>query len=228
MSEAIDLCKKLVRFQIDNNQNHQILEFLQAYLEGCGFQAEIVTFADKAGRKVDNLLAKIGTGHPHLLFGGHVDVVPAGDLSLWEYPPYEAADDGEYLYGRGVSDMKGGIACFVAAVKDFLAENKLRGAITLMISGDEEESIVDGTERLLEYAAARGEQYDFALVGEPSNPKELGEAIKIGRRGDVFFKIISKGTAGHTAYPQLADNPISHLVKFLADLTAEPLDQGKA
>ena len=144
MSEAIDLCKKLVRFQIDNNQNHQILEFLQAYLEGCGFQAEIVTFADKAGRKVDNLLAKIGTGHPHLLFGGHVDVVPAGDLSLWEYPPYEAADDGEYLYGRGVSDMKGGIACFVAAVKDFLAENKLRGAITLMISGDEDFTLTRG------------------------------------------------------------------------------------
>ena len=250
MSEAIDLCKKLVRFQTDNNHladdlgvlkagmklealgsSNNVspaLEFLQAYLEGCGFQAEIVTFADKAGRKVDNLLAKIGTGHPHLLFGGHIDVVPAGDLSLWKYPPYEAADDGEYLYGRGVSDMKGGIACFAAAVKDFLAENKLRGAITLMISGDEEESVVDGTERLLEYAAARGEQYDFALVGEPSNPKELGEAIKIGRRGDVFFKIISKGTAGHTAYPQLADNPISHLVKFLADLTAEPLDQGNA
>ena len=226
MSEAIDLCRELIRFQTDNNQNRQILEFLRDYLEDCGFHAEIVAFADKDGRTVDNLLARIGSGSPHLLFGGHVDVVPAGDSNLWKYPPFEAADDGEYLYGRGVSDMKGGIACFAAAVKEFLSGGSFNGSISLMISGDEEEGIVDGTERLLEYAAARGEKYDFALVGEPSNPQKLGEAIKIGRRGDIFFKIISKGTAGHTAYPQLADNPISHLVKFLGDLISEPLDNG--
>lgn len=228
MSDAISLCKKLVQFQSDNNNNREALLYLQAYLQELGFEAEIISFSAKDGKKVDNLWAKIGQGAPHLLFNGHIDVVPAGDLSLWNFPPYAGEDDGEYLYGRGISDMKGGIACFIAAVKEFLRQGSFKGAISLLISGDEEETIVDGTERLLEYTAAQGEKYDFAIVGEPSNPYKLGEALKIGRRGDVFFKIISKGVAGHTAYPQLAVNPVSNLVNFLHNLLAKPLDKGNA
>ena len=218
MTDVVSLCQSLVKAQD--------LSILNAKLTSLGFAVEVMTFANDKGEKVDNLYAKIGQGKPHLLFAGHNDVVPTGDKSLWVQPPFDAVIDNGILYGRGISDMKGGIGCFISAVEDYLKDNILKGTISLLISGDEEEPIVDGTNEGLKVLAKRGEVFDFCLVGEPSNPNIIGEEFKIGRRGDVVFSIESIGIQGHVAYPHLADNPIHNLVELLHKMQNDVLDNG--
>lgn len=225
MSEALELCRELVRFKTDENNVGPALEYLLSVLKKAGFSGKITDIDAPGGQKVDNLFATAGSGGRHLLFSGHMDVVPAGDFSGWKYPPFDAVVADGVLYGRGIADMKGGTACFAAAAKKYLASGGA-GRISLLISGDEEEPLVDGTDKMLERLSARGEKFDFCLVGEPSNPRRIGEEIKIGRRGDIVLKITSYGEAGHTAYPHLAVNPIHNLVTLLAELTRSPLDNG--
>lgn len=225
MSEALELCRELVRFKTDENNVGPALEYLLSVLKKAGFSGKITDIDAPGGQKVGNLFATAGSGGRHLLFSGHMDVVPAGDFSGWKYPPFDAVVVDGVLYGRGIADMKGGTACFAAAAKKYLASGGA-GRISLLISGDEEEPLVDGTDKMLERLSARGEKFDFCLVGEPSNPRRIGEEIKIGRRGDIVLKITSYGEAGHTAYPHLAVNPIHNLVTLLAELTRSPLDNG--
>ena len=225
MSEALELCRELVRFKTDENNVGPALEYLLSVLKKAGFSGKITDIDAPGGQKVGNLFATAGSGGRHLLFSGHMDVVPAGDFSGWKYPPFDAVVADGILYGRGIADMKGGTACFAAAAKKYLASGGA-GRISLLISGDEEEPLVDGTDKMLERLSARGEKFDFCLVGEPSNPRRIGEEIKIGRRGDIVLKITSYGEAGHTAYPHLAVNPIHNLVTLLAELTRSPLDNG--
>ena len=225
MSEALELCRELVRFKTDENNVGPALEYLLSVLKKAGFSGKITDIDAPGGQKVGNLFATAGSGGRHLLFSGHMDVVPAGDFSGWKYPPFDAVVADGILYGRGIADMKGGTACFAAAAKRYLASGGA-GRISLLISGDEEEPLVDGTDKMLERLSARGEKFDFCLVGEPSNPRRIGEEIKIGRRGDIVLKITSYGEAGHTAYPHLAVNPIHNLVTLLAELTRSPLDNG--
>ena len=225
MSEALELCRELVRFKTDENNVGPALEYLLSVLKKAGFSGKITDIDAHGGQKVGNLFATAGSGGRHLLFSGHMDVVPAGDFSGWKYPPFDAVVADGILYGRGIADMKGGTACFAAAAKKYLASGGA-GRISLLISGDEEEPLVDGTDKMLERLSARGEKFDFCLVGEPSNPRRIGEEIKIGRRGDIVLKITSYGEAGHTAYPHLAVNPIHNLVTLLAELTRSPLDNG--
>jgi succinyl-diaminopimelate desuccinylase len=205
------------------------LDVLQSTMEPLGFRIERPLFSDDNTPDIENLYAKRGANGPHLMFAGHTDVVPTGDASKWTHGPFSGAIENGVLYGRGAVDMKGAIACFIAALARIEAKDvKLPGSVSLLITGDEEGPAVNGTVKLLEWAKQKGEHWDAALVGEPTNPEALGDMIKIGRRGSVSGQIIVHGKQGHVAYPHLADNPARGIVALCAALMAEPLDQGSA
>lgn len=191
-------------------------------LRAMGFECHTLTFG-----KVKNLFARLGTGKPHLCFAGHTDVVPAGDESAWTHPPFSAAVANGKLYGRGASDMKGNIACFVAALSRFVEKNgSPPGSVSLLITGDEEAEAVDGTIRVLPWMKENNHLPDVTIVGEPSNPNALGDEIKIGRRGSLVGKLAVRGKQGHIAYPERADNPLPRLIALLAALDAHAFDAG--
>lgn len=225
MSEVIDLCRKLVRFKSYDGNTKEVIGFLKDYLEQCGFKARVLTY-ENDDKEVVNLCAEYGQGHPHLLFAGHIDVVSAGDEAEWQQPPFGAVIKEGFLYGRGVADMKGGAACFVEACKDFIKDNKFAGKITIIFSGDEEEPVVEGTRCILEQLHDEGEEFDFALVGEPSNPKMMGDEIKVGRRGDIVLHITSRGQSGHTAYASADSNAARNLINLLHAMQNDSLDAG--
>ena len=206
------------------------LSYLQSVLEPAGFRCHRLPFAAADTPDVDNLFARIGSGGPHLCFAGHTDVVPPGDAKSWTHPPFSAVIADGFVYGRGAVDMKGNIACFLAAAADFLADPERlgQGSISLLITGDEEGPAVNGTVKVLEWMAANGHRPDHCLVGEPSNPDQIGDAIKIGRRGSLNGRLVVRGTQGHAAYPQLANNPLRGLVRVCAALTGLKLDEGTA
>ena len=175
--------------------------------------------------QIDNLFARIGSGSPQICFAGHTDVVPVGAAN-WRADPFAGDVRDGVLYGRGACDMKGGIAAFVAAAAQQLADGPTRGSISLLITGDEEGPAVDGTVRVLEWMQANAQVPDFCIVGEPTCPVTLGDMVKIGRRGSLNAKITVHGTQGHVAYPQRADNPVHRLIRIADALTAAPLDAG--
>lgn len=202
---------------------------LARLLGGAGFACETVTFTEAGTPDVANLYARIGQGAPHLTFAGHVDVVPPGDPAAWRHDPFAGTIENGELYGRGAVDMKGGIAAFAAAALDFLAERHGgSGTISFLITGDEEGPAVNGTVKLLQWAHERGERFDACIVGEPTNPAAIGDAIKVGRRGSLSGTLTVTGRQGHVAYPHLADNPVRGLVRLADALMAEPLDAGNA
>lgn len=203
------------------------LEFLQSVLQPMGFAVERPVFTDSNTPDVENLHARLGEGGRHLMFAGHSDVVPPGDAGKWSHPPFSGEIADGMLYGRGAVDMKGGIACFIAAVARFRERHGApQGSISLMIAGDEEGPSVNGTDKLLAWAAARGERWDGAIVGEPSNPNAIGDAIKNGRRGSLSGRVTVNGVQGHSAYPELADNPVNGLLDLLDALLKTPFDHG--
>ncbi|MBC6440209.1 MAG: succinyl-diaminopimelate desuccinylase [Rhodospirillales bacterium] len=202
------------------------LDILQEALEGLGFTCHRLPFAEDGTEEVDNLYARRGTNGRNFCFAGHTDVVPPGNTDEWSVDPFEAAQLDGVLIGRGAVDMKGAIACFVAAAERFTATFDGENSISLLITGDEEGPAVNGTKKVLGWLTERGETLDACLVGEPTNPTVLGEMIKIGRRGSLNARITVNGTQGHSAYPHLADNPIDRLVTILHALTSRPLDNG--
>jgi succinyl-diaminopimelate desuccinylase len=206
------------------------LTLLEKILEPAGFTVHRVVFSEPGTDNIENLYARIGTAGPHLVFAGHTDVVPPGDEARWRHPPFAGEITDGVLFGRGAVDMKGAIACELAAVLDYLAVNggKPKGSISFLITGDEEGVAVNGTVKLLRWAAARGEKFDHCILGEPTNPKELGDMVKIGRRGSLNGTLIVTGAEGHVAYPALADNPVRRIVAIMAAVMAEPLDAGSA
>ena len=229
-ADPVALAQALVRCPSVTPAEGGALAFLASTLEGAGFTVHRVTFSEPGAADVENLYARIGTAKPHLMFAGHTDVVPPGDEDAWTHPPFSANIDKGVLYGRGATDMKGAIACFLAAALDYLdaAGAKPKGSLSFLITGDEEDIAVNGTVKLLKWAAARGEEFDHAIVGEPTNPTALGDVIKVGRRGSLTGNLVVTGKQGHVAYPQLADNPIIGLMRLINALTAEPLDAGSA
>ena len=204
------------------------LSFLETTLKGAGFTVHRMTFSEPGTADVENLYARIGTGAPHLMFAGHTDVVPPGDPKAWSHAPFSADIADGVLYGRGAVDMKGAIACKVAAALDHLAANagKPKGSISFLITGDEEGIAVNGSPKLLKWAAARGETFDHCVLGEPGNVDTLGDTIKLGRRGSQNGVLVVTGKMGHVAYPHRADNPVRGLIKLMGALMDEPLDQG--
>src|SRR5262249_48758771 len=204
------------------------LDYLQRVLADAGFTVHRVKFSDPGSADVENLYARIGTAAPHLMFAGHTDVVPPGQEAAWTHGPFAGDVADGRLYGRGAVDMKGAIACFLAAALDHLAANagKPKGSISFLITGDEEGDAVNGTIKLLRWAAERGERFDHGIVGEPSTPAARGDAVKIGRRGSLNGTLIVTGKQGHVAFPHLAENPIRGLVTLMSAIMAEPLDRG--
>ncbi len=206
------------------------LRYLEGVLKSAGFAVHRMTFSEPGTADIENLYARIGNATPHLVFAGHTDVVPPGEEKAWRHAPFAGEVADGLLYGRGAVDMKGGIACSVAAALDYLAAKggKPKGSISFLITGDEESIAVNGTVKLLAWAAARGEKFDHCILGEPSNVETLGDTIKIGRRGSLNGILVVNGRQGHVAYPQRADNPIRGLVSLMTALMAEPLDSGSA
>ena len=203
------------------------LALLQDLLEPLGFAVDRPVFSADNTPDVENLFARRGSNGPHLAFAGHTDVVPPGDRNAWQHPPFAARIKDGVLFGRGAVDMKGGIAAFVAAAAQHVTENgDQAGSLSLIITGDEEGPAVNGTAKLMQWCEARGERFDACIVGEPTNPEQLGDMIKIGRRGSLSGTITVSGRQGHVAYPHLADNPAPRLVRLLSALTDHQPDTG--
>ncbi len=227
--DALELARALIRCPSVTPLDAGALATLEDALRPLGFACRRLRFQAPDTAPVDNLYARIGTEAPNFCFAGHTDVVPPGDLGRWTVDPFAAEVRDGRLWGRGASDMKAAIACFVAAAAGFLARHDGRvpgGSISLLITGDEEGPAVNGTLPALRQLAEDGERLDACVVGEPTNPHVLGEMIKIGRRGSLNAVLSIDGVQGHSAYPHLADNPIPPLVRMLAAMDATPLDHG--
>src|ERR1700732_2852768 len=187
-ADPVAIARDLVRCRSVTPEDGGALGYLQDVLTKAGFTVHRMTFAEPGTAPIGNLYARIGSEKPNLVFAGHTDVVPPGDEAAWRHPPFAGDIAGDKLYGRGAVDMKGGIACFVAAATDYLAINgdmPKRGSISLLITGDEESVAVNGTVKLLQWAAERGEKFDHCILGEPSNVEVVGDTIKAGRRGSL-------------------------------------------
>jgi len=206
------------------------LATIETLLKGAGFTVQRVTFEETGAEPVENLYARIGTAAPHLMLTGHTDVVPAGDEAKWSHPPFASEIADGVLYGRGAVDMKGAIACKIAAALDYLGSDggRPKGSLSFLITGDEEGIAVNGTVKLLKWAAERGEKFDHAILGEPTNPEKLGDMMKIGRRGSQNGTLVVTGTQGHVAYPELADNPVRSIAALMVAINAAPIDAGTA
>lgn len=226
-SDPVANLEALVRCASVTPADDGALAALAGMLEPMGFRVEQVVAREEGTPDITNLYARLGREGPHLMFAGHTDVVPVGDEAAWTHPPFAAEIEDGVLYGRGAVDMKGGIACFVAAVARYLdTHGELPGSVSFVITGDEEGPSLNGTIKLLEWAAAKGEHWDACLVGEPTNPEKLGEMIKIGRRGSLSGRITVHGVQGHVAYPHLADNPVSGMLQLATALMNPPFDYG--
>lgn len=221
--DPVQLTADLVRCPTVTPAEGGALLLLQVILENAGFVCTRVDRGDTA-----NLFARWGVKGANKSFGfnGHTDVVPLGDAQAWTHDPFGAEIIDGFLYGRGATDMKSGVAAFVAAAVDFLRQTPPDGAVIIAITGDEEDKAVDGTPALLDYMAAQGERMTHCLVGEPTCPNVMGEMMKIGRRGSLTAYFTARGVQGHSAYPDRAKNPMSALVTLLARLDADPLDTG--
>ena len=230
MTDALSIARDLVRCPSVTPADAGALGVLESLLKTAGFAVHRVTFSEPGAADIDNLYARIGTTGPHIAFAGHTDVVPPGDETAWTLGAFSGEVKDGLLYGRGTVDMKGGIACSVAAVLDYLAANEGRpkGSISFLITGDEEDVAVNGTVKLMQWAAARGEKFDHCIVGEPSNVAEMGDTIKIGRRGSQSGTLYVDGVQGHVAYPHRASNPIPDIAALITALVGEPLDNGNA
>jgi len=230
--DPIALSQALIRCPSVTPADAGALGVLAGALEDIGFTCHRLRFSDENTPDVENMYARLGNGGPNFCFAGHTDVVPVGDAADWTRDPFSGDVTDGVLHGRGAADMKSAIACFTAAVAKLVERHGAPdswgtpGSISLLITGDEEGPAVNGTRKVLEWLAERGEQLDACIVGEPTNPEALGDMIKIGRRGSTTGDVVVHGTQGHTAYPHLADNPVHHLVRMLGTLTAAPLDEG--
>jgi succinyl-diaminopimelate desuccinylase len=226
--DPLELARQLIRCPSVTPSDAGALDVLQTVLEPRGFRCQRLTFASPGTEAIDNLYARFGEQSPNFCFAGHTDVVPVGDAAGWSVDPFAGVVKNCELIGRGAADMKGAIACFVAAADRLCRhfQGKLSGSISLLITGDEEGPAINGTAKVLDWLKARKETPDACLIGEPTNPSRLGQMVKIGRRGSLNGRLTVFGEQGHTAYPHLADNPIPKLARAVIALEDEPLDQG--
>ncbi len=226
---ALHLAQALIRCPSVTPEDRGALDVVADALRPSGFAVERPVFSEPGYPDTPNLYARVGRDGPCLVFAGHTDVVPEGE-GAWRHDPFAGTVADGMLYGRGAADMKGGIACMLAATLAFLARRgaDFGGSIAFLITGDEEGPAVNGTVKLLDWARRRGERFDHCVLGEPTNPGRLGEMIKIGRRGSLTGKLTVLGRQGHVAYPHKAENPIPGLLRLASALVAEPLDRGTA
>lgn len=230
VTDVVELTRTLVRCESVTPREAGALELLERTLKPLGFACERMDFTEAGTDDVANLYARIGTSGRHFCFAGHSDVVPVGDLSSWTIGPFAAELSGGYLFGRGAADMKGAIAAFTDACARFLGKRgrSFGGSISLLITGDEEGPAVNGTVKMLQKLAGRGETIDACLVGEPTSSKRFGDMMKIGRRGSMNVDMVVRGIQGHVGYPERLDNPIHRLSALIEALVREPIDKGSA
>jgi succinyl-diaminopimelate desuccinylase len=222
LTDPVALTRQLIACPSVTPATGAVFDAMEAMLVPLGFSVERFVEGSAPDGPVENLLAVRSTGDgPHFAFAGHLDVVPPG--GGWTGDPFVPELRGDLLYGRGAVDMKGSIACFVAALARL---PDMAGTISLLITGDEEGAAVHGTVALMERMAERGVRPDLCLVGEPTSVNRLGDMVKIGRRGSVNMWITVAGMQGHVAYPHLADNPVPRLVRILSAIDAVLLDEG--
>jgi len=225
--DEIKLSKELIRFPSITPIDAGAINFLSKKLKSLGFKCKILEFKSKKSSPVKNLYARLGAKQPNICYAGHTDVVPPGNYKDWTVNPFKPIIKNNYLIGRGANDMKSSIACFIAAVSKYLKNNpKVNGSISFLITGDEEGEAINGTKKVVEYLKKKREKINFCIVGEPTNPKKLGEMIKIGRRGSLSGNLEVAGTQGHVAYPHLSNNPINTLIAICNKLKKTKLDNG--
>ncbi len=217
----LKISQELIRCPSVTPRNEGALEIVSKYLEQLGFTCERHDFEG-----IVNLYAFLGEGSPHLCFAGHTDVVPLGEETLWTHDPFDGVVSDGKLWGRGAADMKCAVACFISAISQFLEINPMKGRLSLLITGDEEKDAVHGTQRVLPILAERGDVPDLCLIGEPTSLNQVGDTLKIGRRGSVVGTLTCYGAQGHIAYPQNTDNPIPRLLETLRELYEHAFDQG--
>ncbi len=222
MTDPADLTAELIRCKSVTPAEGGAITLLAARLEAAGFR---VGRPDRGA--ISNLWARWGDSGPVLGFNGHTDVVPPGDTAAWRHDPFNPVIERGVMFGRGAADMKSGVAAFVAAAIDFVAQTPPRtGSIVIAITGDEEDEGRDGTRAILDWMTAHGERMDHCIVGEPTCPTHMGETIKIGRRGSLTARLRAYGVQGHSAYPERARNPLPGLIRLLDRLNARTLDTG--
>ena len=223
----ITLAKELIKFPSITPVDAGIMKFLANKLTTIGFKCKILEFKEKNSKPVKNLYARLGKSQPNFMFAGHLDVVPPGNLNDWTVKPFNPTIKKNHLIGRGANDMKGAIASWVVAVNNFASNNKkIKGSISLLITGDEEGIAINGTKKVVDYLKKKKEKINFCLVGEPTNPNKLGEMIKIGRRGSINTELTIIGTQGHVAYPHRANNPSTIIIKILDEIKKIKFDKG--
>lgn len=221
-TDPVDLTRRLIQCPSVTPAEGGALELLEEILTGAGF---VCTRVDRG--EVSNLFARWGSKNARTLgFNGHTDVVPLGDEAAWTMPPFGAEVKDGFMYGRGATDMKSGVAAWVAAAVDFVQDAPEDASLVITITGDEEGDAVDGTTAILDWMAGNGEAMTACVVGEPTCPDTMGEMMKIGRRGSMTAFITARGVQGHSAYPHRARNPVPALARLMADLDAHVLDEG--
>jgi succinyl-diaminopimelate desuccinylase len=222
MSQSLELTRNLIARRSVTPADEGCQELIASRLAVLGFRVEPLRFGN-----VENFWARRGSAAPLLCFAGHTDVVPAGPLEEWRSDPFAPTIRDGRLYGRGAADMKSGLAAMITATEEFVrAHADHSGSIAYLITSDEEGPSVDGTKRVVQTLAERGEQIDWCLVGEPSSEESIGDTIKVGRRGSLSGRLTVHGVQGHVAYPQLAENPVHTLAPALAELTCRVWDEG--
>jgi succinyl-diaminopimelate desuccinylase len=225
--DELQLSKDLISFPSVAPVDAGAINYISKKLQQLGFNCKILEFKDKKNPTIKNLYARLGDKQPNLCYAGHTDVVPPGNINDWTVNPFKPKVKNNHLIGRGANDMKSSIACFIAAISNFLEKNKkINGSISLLITGDEEAQAVNGTKKVVDYLIKKKEKINFCIVGEPTNPNRLGEMIKIGRRGSLSCVLEVEGTQGHIAYPHLSKNPITSLIEICKKLKEKPLDKG--
>lgn len=230
MPDAFSFAAQLIEQPSITPTAAKCFDLIESWLKPLNFRFNRQVFSENGAPDTENLYARLGNGSPNLCFAGHIDVVPPGNLSAWQFPPFSPTEHQGALYGRGAEDMKGAIAAMVAAVSRYVEAHSgvPFGSISFLLTADEEGSAVNGTRKMLRWMKEKGEVLDYCLVGEPTNPAVLGEMAKIGRRGSINCLLKVKGTQGHVAYPALAENPITRLIAMLQTLKSTPLDAGNA
>jgi succinyl-diaminopimelate desuccinylase len=224
----VDLLQELIRCPSVTPNEGGAIRLLEKVLSEAGFECHWLKFSDDNTPDIENLYARFGKSGPHLCFAGHTDVVPVGEENAWTFDPFGGVIRDGYVCGRGAADMKGGVAASVAAAVNYIKSHTFDGSISFLITGDEESVGTNGTIKVLKWMAERGEKPDFCVLGEPTSVKELGDMVKIGRRGTYTAEITVTGVQGHVAYPHLADNPVPKLLALLTSIDALVLDTGTA
>jgi succinyl-diaminopimelate desuccinylase len=219
--DPVALAQRLIRCPSVTPADAGAIAILEAELKNLGFVCHRLKFEN-----IENLYARIGSEGPNFCFAGHTDVVPPGEG--WSHDPFAAQIEDGMLYGRGAADMKSAIAAFVTACAKILAAGPLKGSISLLITGDEEGTAINGTQKMLDWLKTNGEKLDHCVVGEPTSSSRAGDTLKIGRRGSINFEILVTGVQGHVGYPQKAKNPIPVLARLITQLSDHTLDKGNA